>query len=183
MKRKFILPLIIFLSLFIFPSSALAAGPISLEGTATVVNTGGELLFEEYNSDVVVDSATGYVTGFVWSEDLGWIDFGNDGEADPVIIDLDDGTVSGLAYVVNTGGHIDFTNFDSNTEVDISTGIFTGYVWSEDLGWIDFTGVTIDGPLVDTGFNTLPFILSLVLTISIILVSFVSKQRMNPHHI
>jgi hypothetical protein len=156
------------------PALASAASQILVGGTASVINTEGELSFEEYNSNVSVDSATGDISGYVWSEDLGWIDFGNNGGTNPVKIDLDNGKVSGLAYVINTEGTVDFTNYNSNTEVDLASGIMSGYGWSEDVGWIDFTGVDLSGTLIETGANILPVILS-----SIILMAFVIFATVN----
>ena len=42
-----------------------------------------------------------------------------------------------------------------NVSVELSTGIFSGFVWSEDDGWIDFTNVRASSPLLlsDTGIN------------------------------
>ncbi|GMQ95200.1 MAG: hypothetical protein BMS9Abin13_312 [Patescibacteria group bacterium] len=51
------------------------------------------------------------VSGFAWSDTIGWISFNN----------LSDG--SATPYGVNING---------------STGDFSGYAWSENIGWIDF---------------------------------------------
>ncbi len=137
------------LSLFFFAGSVYAADTVDVLGTAEVVNTGNSLLFEENNSAVTVDMETGNVSGFVWSEDIGWIDFDNNGGDDAVTVDLETGAVTGIAYVVNTAASVDFTGHNSNVTVDVETGEFTGFAWSEDVGWIDFEEVNTAGePLV-----------------------------------
>ncbi len=82
------------------------------------------------------------MTGYAWSTDLGWIDFGSDANnpAGPVSVDKT-GALSGKAAVLNTGGYI---NFDSSTgaNVTVANGIFSGHAWSDDVGWVDFSTVT-----------------------------------------
>lgn len=131
------------LSLLMASTAALAGDTLSMGGTASVENTGGLIYFDSYESNVVVDAETGDVSGYAWSEDLGWIDFGNNGGDNHVKVDMGSGVVTGVAYVSNTGATIDFTNFNSNVKVDFATGTLSGYAWSEDLGWIDFSGATL----------------------------------------
>lgn len=137
--------------MFCVPAVVSAATSESISGTAGVLNTGGVIDFDNYNSNAVVDPETGAVSGYVWSEDLGWIDFLNNGETDSVNVDLDNGSVSGLAYALNTGGQVDFTNYNSNVTWDSESGTLSGYGWSEDLGWIDFSGALLTLP--ETGQN------------------------------
>jgi len=161
LPKLFLTLILIIGTLSLLSVPAFASSQLSVKGTAQIVSTGGLLLFDTNNSLVTVDSGTGDMTGFVWSEDLGWIDFDNNGNANAVKVDLNTGVVSGLAYVPNTGGLIDFTNYNSNTIINIATGDISGYAWSEDLGWIDFTGTTLSGsllPLTQTGQNILPVI-------------------------
>jgi hypothetical protein len=63
-------------------------------------------------------------------------------------------TVSGKAKVLNTGHYLDFDNYNSNVECSLSSSAFSGYVFSQDLGWIDFadTGVSTD-IVVPAGFT------------------------------
>ena len=137
-----IVPLIILGSLTF---SALAyAVTENISGKATVVNTGNFLDFDNYASNVSVDDLTGDFSGYAWLEDLGWVAFGTqDNDQGPVHTNLDTGAVTGKAKVLNTSAYLDFTNFGSNASIVLSTGTFTGYVWSEDLGWIDFTNSTV----------------------------------------
>ena len=161
MKRILFITIFCFLGLSFSPSSAYAS-VLSLQGTAEVLNTGNTFDFDQYNSDVQVDSSTGDLTGHVWSEDLGWIDFDNNGEADSAKVSLTTGKLSGQAYTSNTGTHLHFTNYNSDVEVELSTGGISGYAWSEDLGWVSFSTVEVAGgllPLQDTGQNVLPLML------------------------
>lgn len=142
--------------------SAVSAAEVSLTGLAEVLSTGHTFDFDQYNSDVKVDSSTGDLTGHVWSEDLGWVDFDNNGEADSAKVNLTTGKLSGQAYTSNTGTHLHFTNYNSDVEVELSTGGISGYAWSEDLGWVSFSTVEVAGgllPLQDTGQNVLPLML------------------------
>jgi len=178
LKQKLvIITFSVLVSMLFAPALASAASQILVGGTASVINTGGDVYFEEYNSNVAVDSATGNMSGYVWSEDLGWIDFSNNGGVDQVKIDLDDGTVTGLAYVMNTGGNVDFTNYNSNTEVDLASGIMSGYGWSEDVGWIDFTGVDLSGTLIETGANILPVVLSAIVLMAFVIFATVNRRN------
>jgi hypothetical protein len=57
------------------------------------------------------------VSGWAWSENIGWISFNN----------TSDGAIA------NYGVHID------------SNGIFSGYAWSENIGWISFNQADLPG--------------------------------------
>lgn len=160
--KKSYLKIILFLQVFLIMSGfVFSAESERIKGTLRVVNTDSAIYLEENNSLVSVDSETGNVTGYAWSEDLGWIDFGNNGEADPVKINFEDGVVSGTAFVINTGGHIYFSENNSNVTWGIHDGVFSGYAWSEDLGWIDFSEASLlhvqientGGELIRTGEN------------------------------
>lgn len=48
-------------------------------GKAKVLETGAFLDFSGYNSNVVVNTNDGTLSGYVWSEDLGWFNFGDTG--------------------------------------------------------------------------------------------------------
>lgn len=49
-----------------------------LSGSAYVMNTGNILDFSNYGSNAVVNPTTGIFTGYVWSQDIGWIHFDSD---------------------------------------------------------------------------------------------------------
>lgn len=114
---------------------------------ATVINTGAKIYFspDTYHSNVTIDNFTRQMSGYAWSTDLGWIDFANTGSspANPVKADRT-GHLSGKAKAIN-GGYIDFAASPTGSNVAISGGVFSGFAWSDDLGWIDFSGVTAPG--------------------------------------
>jgi len=122
-----------------------SGGTSQVLGNAKVLNTSNLIFFnsEIYRANVVIsdpnpeDSNKRTISGYAWSQDLGWIEF-SAGTTPGVFVDYDTGAVSGSAYVMNTGNVIDFDNYDSNTFVNTTTGIFSGYVWSQDVGWISF---------------------------------------------
>jgi hypothetical protein len=126
-------------------SKAFADGATPILGSATVSNTSNLIFFtsEIYDANVVIsdpDSSNGNIrtiSGYAWSQDIGWIEF-TDIHTGGVYVNYTTGAVSGSAYVLNTGNLLDFDNYGSNTVVDTATGVFTGYVWSQDVGWIHF---------------------------------------------
>ena len=150
MKKAFIIVsvgMLLVAGLFLQAPPVLAAIQ-SLTGQAGVMNTGGAVHFSNYESNVAVDTQTGVMSGYAWLDDLGWVAFGTEegNTGGPVMVSLTTGALTGQAKVVNTGGYLDFTNFESNVVIDLASGIFSGYVWSEDVGWIDF-----GNPGVSTG--------------------------------
>lgn len=134
-----------------FISKAFAAGATPILGSATVSNTSNLVFFtsEIYGANVVIsdpdpDNANiRTVSGYSWSEDLGWIRFTQGVENGGVFMDYNTGALTGSAYVMNTGALLDFTNYGSNTVIDTTTGVFSGYVWSEDLGWVEFDNTSV----------------------------------------
>lgn len=128
---------------FLILAPVVYAASIALQGKAVSVNTGGFIDFDNYNSNVSVDSNTGNFTGYVFSEDVGWILFDN------VNVDVGTGVVTGTATAVETGANIDFSQYNSNVKINLSTNEFTGFAFSEDIGWINFasTGVSLTSSL------------------------------------
>lgn len=138
--------LYLFIIALLWPVSASRANTLSVSvtGTASSENTGNNLDFTNYNSSVTIDGATGNFSGYGWSEDLGWIAFGTaDNSEGPVQVNLTTGAVTGKAKVINTDHYLDFTNYNSNVAISTTTGSWSGYGWSEDLGWLDFTSVSV----------------------------------------
>lgn len=131
-----------------------AADDIALTGEADSLNGGAKIDFDSYNSNVVVNNSTKLFSGYAWSEDLGWIAFGvADNPLGPVSVDGGSGTVSGKARIIATDSYIDFNANPYHSNVTInSDGVFEGFAFSEDLGWIDFTynvqatGITLTTP-------------------------------------
>jgi len=130
------------------------AASFPVTGRALVENTGAFLDFDEYNSQVYINMTHHKFSGYVFSEDLGWVAFGADNNpSGPVTYDPDTGLLAGKAYVLNTAAYLDFSDYNSNVTIDLDTGTFSGYGFSEDIGWINFTspGVSIDADLpIDT---------------------------------
>jgi len=59
-------------------------------------------------------------------------------------------SVTGKAKILNTESYLDFnaSPYASNVSVDDATGVFSGYAFSEDLGWVAFGTVdNTDGPV------------------------------------
>ncbi len=120
-------------------------GTTQVLGNATALNTSNLIFFtsEIYGANVVIsdpdpaDANKRTISGYAWSQDLGWIEF-TAVTTSGVFVDYDTGAVSGSAHVMNTGNVLDFDNYGSNTFIDPTTGIFSGYVWSQDIGWISF---------------------------------------------
>jgi len=65
------------------------------------------------------------VSGWAWSENIGWISFNcyNDYNGDGIL----ESHCTDAGYPSNYG-----------VKLDPSTGVFSGYAWSENIGWIDF---------------------------------------------
>lgn len=64
------------------------------------------------------------VSGYAWSENIGWISFNNTGDG------------STTSYGVN----VDIANKATG-----GTGDFSGYAWSENVGWISFSASDLTG--------------------------------------
>lgn len=148
--------LLVFSAIFLLanPGKAYAAA-VSITGKAKVLNTNNSYLdFTNYNSNVTVNDGTGNFSGYAFLEDFGWVAFGTtDNSLGPVNLNLTTGAVTGKAKVLNTGNsYLDFTNYSSNVTVALATGVFSGYVFSEDAGWINFsdTGVSSASPFLPT---------------------------------
>lgn len=123
------------------------AASLAIIGKAISSSTGVYLDFASYNSNVRVNWSTGDFEGYAFSEDVGWVAFGtDDNDQGPVHVNPSTGVVTGKAKVIETGAYLDFTNYNSNVVVSTSTGVMSGYVWSEDVGWLNFgdSGVSID---------------------------------------
>jgi hypothetical protein len=65
----------------------------------------------------------GFLTGYIWGENIGWINTGN-----------------GNGPYANTNS----TNYGVN--VNLTTGALTGYAWAENVGWINFSGGALATP-------------------------------------
>ncbi len=149
--KKVILALLLSVIVLAQAPGVVLAASISVTGKAKVSNTSNSYLdFTNYNSNATVDNGTGNFSGYAFLEDLGWVAFGTtDNSLGPVNVNLTSGTVTGKAKSLNTGAYVDFANYSSNVTANITTGVFTGYVFSEDAGWLNFsdTGVSASSTL------------------------------------
>ncbi|MBX3390496.1 MAG: hypothetical protein KF691_13690 [Phycisphaeraceae bacterium] len=68
----------------------------------------------------------GFFKGFVWGENIGWINLGN-------------GPADGVGPYINTTG----ANFGINVD---GTGKLTGYAWGENAGWFNFDTALTGNP-------------------------------------
>ena len=135
----------------LFIRTVFAADTIDIvsSSTADVPSTGEKLYFDSatHGAHVTMSYATRQLSGYAWSADMGWVNFGGGAEnpEGPVMSDAL-GNLSGKAKV-ELGGYIDFnTNPEgANVKVESVTGQFSGFAWSEDLGWIDFANVSAPG--------------------------------------
>jgi hypothetical protein len=126
--------------------SALASSIVPISGYATIQDTGSNIEFDgSYGSNVTIDNWTRQMAGYAWSTDLGWIDFGIDANNPngPVVADKN-GVLSGEAEVVKDGSYLNF-NSSVGANVSVADGVFSGYAWSDDVGWVDFSTVTASG--------------------------------------
>jgi len=126
----------------------------SLEGYAWSENIGWiSFNCSNNNSCAVVDysvkinEANGKFSGYAWSENLGWIDFSPNPSypAQPnksAELDFSTGQTSGWARIVSLKDYSDsgwIKMSGSNYGVVLNSGIFDGFAWSDEIGWIDFS--------------------------------------------
>jgi hypothetical protein len=79
------------------------------------------------------------VSGFAWSESVGWFDFSN--------ATLGDDSLIGYAFNDNTG----WLALEGVTNTD---GAFGGYAWSESVGYFDFSNASFsDGNFMGYAYN------------------------------
>lgn len=85
-------------------------------------------------TDGTIDS----INKYAWSENSGWINFGNTNGN----VHVTDSGLTGYAWSANHGW-INLNPSGSGVENN-GEGTLSGSAWGENTGWIDFTGVTID---------------------------------------
>jgi hypothetical protein len=139
--------------IYLSKSSVLAAG-YGVTGQAQVLNTNSTLNFSGYNANVTISSTSGQFSGYVWSPDIGWIAFGTQDNPDgPVNFNPSTCMVLGKARVLNDGTTVDFNSAPYNSNVSIHSGNFSGYAWSNSIGWINFTGVSTSSDIFAPSSN------------------------------
>ncbi len=87
---------------------------------------------------VFASTTDGTVSGYAWSSQIGWINFGYSQGSVHVI----DSGLTGYAWNENTG-RINLNPTTSGVKNN-SEGTLSGYAWCEGTGWINFSGVTIN---------------------------------------
>lgn len=100
------------------------------------------------STSVIASMTDGTVSGYAWSENIGWINFGVTGGN----VHITDSVLSGYAWNENKGWiklDVATSGVKNNAE-----GILSGYAWGEGVGWINFSGVTIDSSGRFTGTAT-----------------------------
>ena len=102
-----------------------------------------------FHSQAVLASQTdGTISGYAWSSQIGWINFGwANGNAQ-----ITDSTVTGYAWNENKG-RINLNPTQSGV-VNNSEGTLSGQAWCEGTGWINFSGVTVNSSGVFSGTAT-----------------------------
>ena len=109
---------------------------ITLSILAASILIGAGFAYLNFNNNNIVLAGTGEnVTGFAWSENIGWISFNS--------LDCDtdaNGYIDTDAMVPGCGGDNATTpTFNYGVNVDYqTTGNFSGYAWSSNVGWISF---------------------------------------------
>ena len=104
------------------------------------------------------ESATVFVNhleGYAYGENIGWIRLGthtggaphtyaNDGST-TYGVNVDSGTGTLSGYAWSTNtGWINFSPTGGGVTIDPATGEFSGYAWGENIGWIRFSGTAQD---------------------------------------
>lgn len=91
---------------------------------------------------VVANGANGYLSGYAWGENIGWVKLGvgvgpyTNTDTNNYGVNMDaGGKLSGYAWS-ETCGWISFSN--THSQVTIATGSFDGYAWAENVGWVHF---------------------------------------------
>ena len=115
------------------------------------------------NYGVKIDLISGDFSGYAWSSNIGWIDFAPtsgfpEAPNSGAHYDSATGAVTGWAKILSMGddGWIKF-NGTWTTPVVISstTGDFSGYAWSSDVGWISFNCSNEDPPCSGTNYKVI----------------------------
>jgi hypothetical protein len=97
---------------------------------------------------VVEDGANGYLKGFAWAENIGWIKLGAGAGAGPYAntsatdwgVNMDAaGNLSGYGWSSHAGW-VNFHATHGQVTIDPATGAFDGFAWGENVGWISFKG-------------------------------------------
>ncbi len=86
---------------------------------------------------VFASTTNGTVSGYAWSSNYGWLNFG----CDNCGVTINDTSLSGYVWNDNIG-RINLSPANGGV-LNTSRGALSGYAWSENVGWINFSGVSI----------------------------------------
>ena len=121
--------------------------------------------FAPTNGGVMVhyNGTSGYLTGYAWGENIGWIKLGDDSggpysntSATDWGVNLDAASnLSGYAWGENVGW-IKFNPDHGGVTIDMATGRFDGDAWGENIGWVRFQGNAPDYNVRTLAFETQP---------------------------
>lgn len=101
-----------------------------------------------FTGSVFASSTDGTVSGYAWSDKIGWVNFGTTNGN----IHVTNSAITGYAWNENTG-RINLNPTNSGVAND-GSGALSGKAWAEGTGWINFSGVTISSSGVFSGTAT-----------------------------
>ncbi len=111
---------------------------------------------------VVKSGANGYISGYVWAENVGWIKLGSgtgpyaNSDATNWGVNMDaSGKLSGYAWSSHVGW-INFSPTHGGVTVSTVNGRFDGYAWGENIGWIRFQNAAPAYNVRTTVFDWVP---------------------------
>jgi len=95
------------------------------------------------------NGTSGYLTGYAWGENVGWIKLGNNTggpynntSATDWGVNLAGSNLAGYAWGQNVGW-IKFNPAYSQVTIDLATGRFAGYAYGENIGWIHMASLMV----------------------------------------
>lgn len=99
-------------------------------------------------SVVLASTTNGTISGYAWSSQIGWVNFGTTNGN----VHITDSAMTGYAWNENFGNiNLNPTN---GGVVNNSEGTLSGKAWLEGIGWINFSGVSISSTGVFSGTAT-----------------------------
>ena len=142
---------------------ALAANIDSTDKYAWSSQTGWQNYNPTHGGVTVVSAgANGYLAGYVWTENAGWIKLGagtgpynNTGPTDWGVNMDASGNLSGYAWSKQVGW-INFHPTHGQVTVNTGTGRFDGFAWGENIGWIHFQNASPAYNVRTTTFDWVP---------------------------
>ncbi len=100
------------------------------------------------NGVVLASTTNGTISGYAWSSQIGWINFG----ATNGNVHITDSGLTGYAWNENMGQiNLNPTN---GGVLNNSEGTLSGKAWLEGMGWINFSGVSVSSSGVFSGTAT-----------------------------